>query len=86
MEENNESTEFLGKMAMISEACQEVFKGKTSIAVELSEDEFINVFRISFIFLRALLQPDPKPVSYSNRDLLIFYFSLSYIITYIIQN
>jgi hypothetical protein len=46
MEENNESTEFLGKMAMISEACQEVFNGKTSIAVELSEDEFINVFLI----------------------------------------
>jgi hypothetical protein len=44
MEENNESTEFLGKMAMISEACQEVFKGKTSIAVELNDDEFINVF------------------------------------------
>lgn len=35
-------------------------------------------------FLSALLQKEPKPLVYSNRELILFGFSLSYIITYIL--
>lgn len=44
MEENTESNEFLNKMALISDACQETFSGKVSIAVELNEEDFISTF------------------------------------------
>jgi hypothetical protein len=35
-------------------------------------------------FLRALLQKEPKPLVYSNRELIFLGLSLSYIITYLI--
>lgn len=35
-------------------------------------------------FISALLQKEPKPLVYSNRELIIYGLSLSYIITYII--
>ncbi len=36
-------------------------------------------------FLSALLQKEPKPLVYSNRELIFLGLSLSYIITYIIS-
>lgn len=36
-------------------------------------------------FISALLQKDPKPIIYSNRELILFGLSLSYLITYIIS-
>ena len=33
--------------------------------------------------MRALLQREPKPLDYSNRELIILGLSISYIITYI---
>jgi len=35
-------------------------------------------------FISALLQKEPKPLVYSNRELIFFGLSLSYIITYIL--
>jgi hypothetical protein len=35
-------------------------------------------------FISALLQNEPKPLVYSNRELILFGLSLSYIITYIL--
>ena len=40
MEENKESTEFLGKLAMIADASQTLFKGKVTIILELPLEEF----------------------------------------------
>jgi len=57
----------------------------TSIFLFLFVLSILNVFRISFIFLRALLQTSPERLKLSGRDLLIFYLTLSYIITYIID-
>ncbi len=34
-------------------------------------------------FMGALLQREPKPLDYSNRELIILGLSISYIITYI---
>ena len=34
-------------------------------------------------FMSALLQREPKPLDYSNRELIILGLSISYIITYI---
>lgn len=36
-------------------------------------------------FLSALLQKEPRPLVYSNRELIFLGLSLSYIITYIIS-
>jgi len=36
-------------------------------------------------FLSALLQKDPKPMVYSNRELIFLGISISYIITYLLQ-
>lgn len=36
-------------------------------------------------FVSALLQKEPKPLVYSNRELIFLGLSLSYIITYIIS-
>ena len=35
-------------------------------------------------FLSALLQKEPKPIQYGNRELIFFGLSLSYLITYIL--
>jgi len=35
-------------------------------------------------FMGALLQREPKPLDYSNRELIILGLSISYIITYIL--
>ena len=40
MAENKESTEFLGKLAMIADASQSLFKGKVTIILELPLEEF----------------------------------------------
>jgi hypothetical protein len=40
MEQNNESTEFLGKLAMIADASQSLIKGKITLVFELSQPEF----------------------------------------------
>jgi len=57
----------------------------TSIFLFFFVLSILNVFRISFIFLRALLQTSPERLKLSGRDLLTFYLTLSYIITYIID-
>lgn len=36
-------------------------------------------------FISALLQKEPKPLVYSNRELILVGLSLSYIITYILK-
>jgi hypothetical protein len=36
-------------------------------------------------FLSALLQKDPRPMVYSNRELILLGISISYIITYLLQ-
>jgi len=36
-------------------------------------------------FLGALLQKEPKPLVYSNRELILLGISISYIITYLLQ-
>lgn len=36
-------------------------------------------------FMRALLDKNPKPLVYTNRELISFGLSLSYIITYLHQ-
>jgi hypothetical protein len=36
-------------------------------------------------FMSALLQTEPKPLEYSDRELFLLGLSISYIITYIIQ-
>jgi len=40
-------------------------------------------FKTIIKFIGALLQEDTKPVLFSNRELLLFAFSISYISTYI---
>lgn len=50
---------------------------------------FIFIFSIlvslknSFKFISALLQSDPKPIVYSNRELIFWGLSISYLITYL---
>jgi hypothetical protein len=36
-------------------------------------------------FVSALLQKEPKPMVYSNRELILLGVSISYIITYLLQ-
>jgi hypothetical protein len=36
-------------------------------------------------FVGALLQKEPKPMVYSNRELILLGVSISYIITYLLQ-
>jgi hypothetical protein len=36
-------------------------------------------------FIRALLQKEPQPLFYSNRELIFLGISISYIITYLLQ-
>jgi hypothetical protein len=36
-------------------------------------------------FISALLQKEPKPLFYSNRELIFLGISISYIITYLLQ-
>ena len=36
-------------------------------------------------FISALLQTEPKPLVYSNRELIFLGISISYIITYLLQ-
>jgi len=36
-------------------------------------------------FIGALLQKEPKPLVYSNRELIFLGISISYIITYLLQ-
>ena len=36
-------------------------------------------------FISALLQKEPKPLDYSNRELIALALSISYTITYLIQ-
>jgi len=40
MEENKENAEFLNKLALITVAAQDMFRGKMSIVFELKETEF----------------------------------------------
>jgi hypothetical protein len=52
---------------------------------------FIFVFTILVVlknitkFISALLSKDPKPIGYSNRELIFLGLSLSYLITYLLQ-
>ena len=43
------------------------------------------ISRILFKFLGTLLQKEPKPLVYNNRELILLGVSISYIITYLIQ-
>jgi hypothetical protein len=40
MAENQESNEFLGKLAMIADASQSLIEGKVSIVIEVYQQEF----------------------------------------------
>jgi hypothetical protein len=40
MAENKESTEFLGKLAMIADASQSLIEGKVSVVIEVYPQEF----------------------------------------------
>ncbi len=40
MEENKENTEFLNKLALITDAAQDMFRGKMSVIFELKEMEY----------------------------------------------
>jgi hypothetical protein len=40
MAENKESTEFLGKLAMIADASQSLIEGKVSVVIEVYQQEF----------------------------------------------
>jgi hypothetical protein len=40
MGENKESTEFLGKLAMIADASQSLIEGKVSVVIEVYQQEF----------------------------------------------
>jgi hypothetical protein len=40
MAENKESTEFLGKLAMIADASQSLIDGKVSVVIEVYQQEF----------------------------------------------
>jgi hypothetical protein len=44
----------------------------------------LNVFKISFIFIKSLLQNPPQKMVLSSRVNLLLHLTLTYIITYII--
>jgi hypothetical protein len=46
----------------------------------------LNILKLTFAFIGALLQNPPKKLVLSNRELIFFYITLSYIITFLIQN
>lgn len=43
MAENKENTEFLGRLALMTDAAQQLFAGKMSVIFELREIEYRNV-------------------------------------------
>jgi hypothetical protein len=45
----------------------------------------LNVFKISFIFIKSLLQNPPKPMTISSRELIFFHLAISYVITFILS-
>lgn len=56
MAENKESIEFLGRLALMTEASQQLFAGKMSVVFELREIEYRNVISM----LEKEYNPDNK--------------------------
>jgi|694.fasta_scaffold00190_52 hypothetical protein len=46
----------------------------------------ISITRIFLKFIISLLQTDPKPILFSNREIFLYGLFLTYIITFLIQN